>query len=159
MLVNRVRSRILYTISINIQLSCSVFITLLQDLVKVSLENCLIKSYIKMGSEHQPHQSDSSILSVVSTLPVHITNRVFVESCYVFNRSPFLRVISWLLELHDKLGNIIIVLSEQCSVDHFCSLVDVGKSVEETFDTCESLSEGRFRIVSVVEVFSHNNYN
>ena len=42
--------------------------------------------------------------------------------------------------------------------DHISTFVDVGDSVEKTFDTGESLPEVTFWVVPVVEIFSHIYY-
>ena len=91
-------------------------------------------------------------------LPVYVSEGILVETGDVLNCSPLLCLISRLFKLISKLCNIVIIVAKEGSIDHLCSLINVRQTIEETFDTGDSLSERGFGIVSVVQVFSHNNY-
>ena len=96
----------------------------------------------EVEDNHAPHETNA-ILSVEGLrLPVEVADWVLEEAGDVFERSPSLRVISWLLRIVDELEEVSISVLSQGSTDHVSTLVDVGHTIHETFDTSEALAHG-----------------
>ena len=60
-----------------------------------------------MEAKADPHESDSVGFVKRVSLPVHISSRVFKETSYVFEGSPFLGFVSGLF----KVGNELVEIS------------------------------------------------
>ena len=68
-------------------------------------------------------------------LPENVGKWVLVESCDVFEDSPFLGIVSWLGGLLNELSDFTIGFFSQGSVDHLGTFVNVGVAPEKTLNT------------------------
>lgn len=61
-----------------------------------------------MEAEADPHESDSVGFVKRVSLPVHVSSRVFKETSYVLEGSPFLGLVSGLFEVGNELVEITV---------------------------------------------------
>ena len=110
---------------------------------------------VKVEDQENVEDSDSVLVGQRSHLPESVAEGIFEESCDVLERSPSLGSVARFLRLHNELGEITVGFLGEGTANHISSLVHVGVTVHETFDTHESLSEMRLRVLSIVEVLRH----
>ena len=91
---------------------------------------------------YQEVDNSESILSVEWLhLPVGVPKWVLVEARDVLEGSPSLTIISWLVDIIDKLAEVALSLLGQGTANHVGTLVQVGDSIHESLNACSSLSE------------------
>ena len=69
-----------------------------------------------MEAEADPHESNSVGFMKRVSLPVHVSSRVFKETSYVFEGSPFLGLVSRLFEVGNEFVEISISFLSKSSI-------------------------------------------
>ena len=74
-------------------------------------------------------------------LPVHVGPGILEESADVFESSVALSLITGLVSVLNKLGEIAISLLGQGTADHISTFVHVGHAIEKALNASEALAE------------------